>query len=205
MRTDQPFKTEVAHNPTGFDCSHADQFVFANPRCYASTLPCSHSREIMGENGDENFERRCRLVIARSGHRPCLRDQFLCQGDVSRIGRCRLGQDRRLLRHQPLASRNRKMRAVRRWQDAHPDRSRAAAPSSKSSRSAMTPCTPIAIRSSRVRCRSPTTCRRSAWRKRAPAGTVTWSGKYDAKGASDADAKKTIDGVYQAGVDMLVK
>jgi Polyketide cyclase / dehydrase and lipid transport len=35
--------------------------------------------------------------------------------------------------------------------------------------------------------------------------TVTWSGKYDAKGASDADAKKTIDGVYQAGVDVLVK
>jgi hypothetical protein len=34
---------------------------------------------------------------------------------------------------------------------------------------------------------------------------VTWSGKYDAKGASDADAKKTMDGVYQAGVDMLVK
>jgi hypothetical protein len=34
---------------------------------------------------------------------------------------------------------------------------------------------------------------------------VTWSGKYDAKGASDADAKKTMDGVYQAGVDMLIK
>jgi hypothetical protein len=34
---------------------------------------------------------------------------------------------------------------------------------------------------------------------------VTWSGKYDAKGASDADAKKTMDGVYQTGVDMLVK
>ena len=42
----------------------------------------------------------------------------------------------------------------------------------------------------------------------APAGagsTITWSGKYDAKGASDADAKKTIDGVYQAGIDVLVK
>jgi Polyketide cyclase / dehydrase and lipid transport len=35
--------------------------------------------------------------------------------------------------------------------------------------------------------------------------TLTWSGKYDAKGASDADAKKTMDGVYQAGVDVLVK
>jgi Polyketide cyclase / dehydrase and lipid transport len=35
--------------------------------------------------------------------------------------------------------------------------------------------------------------------------TITWSGKYDAKGASDADAKKAIDGVYQGGVDQLVK
>jgi hypothetical protein len=35
--------------------------------------------------------------------------------------------------------------------------------------------------------------------------TITWSGKYDAKGASDADAKKTMDGVYQGGVDQLVK
>src|SRR5664279_1648937 len=26
---------------------------------------------------------------------------------------------------------------------------------------------------------------------------VNWNGHYDAKGASDADAKKTIDGVYQ--------
>jgi len=34
---------------------------------------------------------------------------------------------------------------------------------------------------------------------------ITWNGHYDAKGASDADAKKTIDGVYQAGVDALVK
>ncbi len=34
---------------------------------------------------------------------------------------------------------------------------------------------------------------------------VTWNGHYDAKGASEADAKKTIDGVYQAGVDILVK
>jgi hypothetical protein len=35
--------------------------------------------------------------------------------------------------------------------------------------------------------------------------TITWMGKYDAKGASDADAKKTIDGVYQGGIDQLVK
>jgi hypothetical protein len=34
---------------------------------------------------------------------------------------------------------------------------------------------------------------------------ITWNGHYDAKGASDADAKKTIDGVYQAGLDVLVK
>jgi hypothetical protein len=32
---------------------------------------------------------------------------------------------------------------------------------------------------------------------------ITWSGHYSAKGASDADAKKTIDGVYQGGVDSL--
>jgi hypothetical protein len=41
--------------------------------------------------------------------------------------------------------------------------------------------------------------------KEGAGSTITWSGKYDAKGASDADAKKTIDGVYQAGVDALVK
>jgi len=35
--------------------------------------------------------------------------------------------------------------------------------------------------------------------------TITWTGKYDAKGASDADAKKVIDGVYQSGIDALVK
>jgi len=33
--------------------------------------------------------------------------------------------------------------------------------------------------------------------------TVTWVGKYDAKGASDADAIKTIDGVYDAGLKAL--
>jgi hypothetical protein len=41
--------------------------------------------------------------------------------------------------------------------------------------------------------------------KEGAGSTITWSGKYDAKGASDAEAKKTIDGVYQAGVDALVK
>jgi hypothetical protein len=35
--------------------------------------------------------------------------------------------------------------------------------------------------------------------------TITWSGKYDAKGASDPDARKTMDGVCQGGVDQLVK
>lgn len=33
--------------------------------------------------------------------------------------------------------------------------------------------------------------------------TVDWSGTFDAKGAPDADAVKTITGVYQAGVDVL--
>jgi hypothetical protein len=33
---------------------------------------------------------------------------------------------------------------------------------------------------------------------------VVWSGTYSAKGASDADAKKAIDGVYKGGVDALV-
>src|SRR5215813_10415783 len=33
--------------------------------------------------------------------------------------------------------------------------------------------------------------------------TVTWVGKYDAKGASDADSKKAIDGVYDAGLKAL--
>lgn len=34
--------------------------------------------------------------------------------------------------------------------------------------------------------------------------SVTWVGKYDAKGVSDADAKKTVDGAYEAGVKALV-
>jgi hypothetical protein len=34
--------------------------------------------------------------------------------------------------------------------------------------------------------------------------SVTWAGKYDAKGASDADAKKAIDGAYEAGLKALV-
>lgn len=33
---------------------------------------------------------------------------------------------------------------------------------------------------------------------------VNWTGKYDAKGAPDADAKKTIDGIYQSGEKALV-
>jgi len=33
--------------------------------------------------------------------------------------------------------------------------------------------------------------------------TVTWVGKYDAKGASDADAMKTVDGIYEAGLKAL--
>ena len=34
--------------------------------------------------------------------------------------------------------------------------------------------------------------------------SVTWVGKYDAKGVPDADAKKTIDGAYEAGLRALV-
>ena len=34
---------------------------------------------------------------------------------------------------------------------------------------------------------------------------LTWTGSYEAKGASDADAKKVIDGIYQAGLDALAK
>jgi hypothetical protein len=33
---------------------------------------------------------------------------------------------------------------------------------------------------------------------------VTWVGQYDAKGVSDADAKKTVDGAYAAGLKALV-
>jgi len=32
---------------------------------------------------------------------------------------------------------------------------------------------------------------------------VTWTGKYDAKGAGDADSKKAIDGVYESGLKAL--
>ena len=36
------------------------------------------------------------------------------------------------------------------------------------------------------------------------AGSVmTWVGKYDAKGASDAEAKKVIDGIYNSGLKSL--
>jgi Polyketide cyclase / dehydrase and lipid transport len=34
---------------------------------------------------------------------------------------------------------------------------------------------------------------------------ITWIGKFDAKGASDAEAMKVMNGVYQAGIDALVK
>ena len=34
--------------------------------------------------------------------------------------------------------------------------------------------------------------------------SVTWVGKYDAKGVSDAEAKKTVDGAYEAGLKALV-
>jgi hypothetical protein len=34
---------------------------------------------------------------------------------------------------------------------------------------------------------------------------VIWSGKYKAKGATDAAAKQAIDGVYKGGVDALVQ
>src|SRR5712692_1220287 len=33
--------------------------------------------------------------------------------------------------------------------------------------------------------------------------TVTWVGKYDAKGASDADSMKVIDGAYESGLKAL--
>ena len=33
--------------------------------------------------------------------------------------------------------------------------------------------------------------------------SLKWMGTYDAKGASDADAKKTMDGVYEAGAKVL--
>jgi len=34
--------------------------------------------------------------------------------------------------------------------------------------------------------------------------SIKWVGKYDAKGASDADAKKVIDGIYEGGEKALV-
>jgi hypothetical protein len=34
--------------------------------------------------------------------------------------------------------------------------------------------------------------------------SVKWVGQYDAKGASDSDAKKVIDGIYEAGEKALV-
>jgi len=35
--------------------------------------------------------------------------------------------------------------------------------------------------------------------------SIVWTGDYKAKGASDADAKTTIDGIYKAGVDAIAK
>jgi hypothetical protein len=35
--------------------------------------------------------------------------------------------------------------------------------------------------------------------------SIVWTGNYKAKGASDADAKKTIDGIYKAGADALAQ
>jgi hypothetical protein len=34
--------------------------------------------------------------------------------------------------------------------------------------------------------------------------SIKWVGKYDAKGVSDADAKKVIDGIYEGGEKALV-
>jgi Polyketide cyclase / dehydrase and lipid transport len=34
--------------------------------------------------------------------------------------------------------------------------------------------------------------------------TIDWSGSFDAKGATDADAIKTISGIYAGGIDALV-
>jgi Polyketide cyclase / dehydrase and lipid transport len=34
---------------------------------------------------------------------------------------------------------------------------------------------------------------------------VEWKGTFDAKGASDDDAKKVVSGIYQAGLDNLAK
>jgi hypothetical protein len=38
----------------------------------------------------------------------------------------------------------------------------------------------------------------------AKGSAVTWVGKYDAKGVSDAEAKKTVDGAYAGGLKALV-
>lgn len=34
---------------------------------------------------------------------------------------------------------------------------------------------------------------------------ITWSGNFDAKGATDTDASKVIEGIYQAGFENLKK
>jgi hypothetical protein len=38
----------------------------------------------------------------------------------------------------------------------------------------------------------------------AKGSSIRWVGAYDAKGASDADAKKVIDGIYESGEKALV-
>jgi hypothetical protein len=38
----------------------------------------------------------------------------------------------------------------------------------------------------------------------AKGSSIKWVGAYDAKGASDADAKKVIDGIYESGEKALV-
>lgn len=35
-------------------------------------------------------------------------------------------------------------------------------------------------------------------------GAVKWTGKFDANGASDAEAKKTIEGIYKAGIEAIL-
>jgi hypothetical protein len=37
----------------------------------------------------------------------------------------------------------------------------------------------------------------------AKGSTLKWTGKFDAKGAPDADVKKTMDGAYEAGAKAL--
>ena len=67
-----------------------------------------------------------------------------------------------------------------------------------------TPTTPTPIRSSPVHL--PVTNYQSTISVSPdPKGSaVKWVGKYDAKGVSDAEAKKIIDGIYESGEKALV-